>query len=79
MQQTLESLPANLARIQAMRADAGRSGDFQVTLGAGVTSIDDARRWADAGATRLLVTPYTNPRQASEDLHHFGDTIISKL
>jgi probable F420-dependent oxidoreductase len=79
MQQTLESLPGNLARIQAMRADAGRSGDFHVTLGAGVTSLDDARRWADAGVTRLLVTPYTNPREAADALHRFGDTIISKL
>jgi probable F420-dependent oxidoreductase len=79
MQQTLESLPANLARIQEMRADAGRSGDFDVTLGAGITSIDDVRRWADAGATRLLVTPYSNPREAADALNHFGDTIISKL
>jgi probable F420-dependent oxidoreductase len=79
MQQTLESLPANVARIEAMRADAGRSGPFQVTLGARVASVDDVRRYEDAGATRLLVTPFTNPREAAEGFRRFGDEIIAKL
>jgi alkanesulfonate monooxygenase SsuD/methylene tetrahydromethanopterin reductase-like flavin-dependent oxidoreductase (luciferase family) len=79
MQQTLESLPGNVARINAMRADAGRTGPFQVTLGAGVTSLDDVRRWADAGATRLLVQPFTSPREAAEGYRRFGDEIIAKL
>jgi probable F420-dependent oxidoreductase len=79
MQQTLETLPANVAKIQAMRAEAGRTGAFQVTLGARITSIDDVRRYEDAGATRLLVTPFTNPREAAEGFNRFGDDIISKL
>ncbi len=79
MQQTLETLPANVARIEAMRAAAGRTGPFQVTLGARVASIDDVRRYEDAGATRLLVTPFTNPREAAEGFRRFGDEIIAKL
>jgi probable F420-dependent oxidoreductase len=79
MQQTLETLPTKVGKIQAMRADAGRTGPFQVTLGARVTSIDDVRRYEDAGATRLLVTPFTNPREATEGFNRFGDEIIAKL
>jgi probable F420-dependent oxidoreductase len=79
MQQTLESLPGNLERIRQMREEAGRTGPFQVTLGARVTSVDDARRYEDAGATRLLVTPFTNPREAAEGFKQFGDEIIAKL
>jgi probable F420-dependent oxidoreductase len=79
MQQTLETLPGNLERIQKMRADAGRDGPFQVTLGARVESVDDVKRYEDAGATRLLVFPYTNPREAAEGFRRFGDEIIAKL
>jgi hypothetical protein len=62
-----------------MRASAGRTGDFQVTLGAQVRSVDDVRRWEDAGATRLLVTPFTSPREAAEGFQRFGEEIIAKL
>ena len=79
MQQTLETLPANLERLQRMRDGAGRDGEFQVTLGASVTSVDDVRRWEDAGATRLLVVPFTNPREAAEGYARFGEEIISRL
>ncbi len=79
MQQSIESLPGNVKRIQAMRADVGRTGPFQVTLGARVTSVDDVRRYEEAGATRLLISPYTNPREAAEGFRWFGGEIIAKL
>jgi probable F420-dependent oxidoreductase len=79
MQQTIDTLPANLERIQSLRADAGRTGPFQVTVNARVASLDDVRRYEDAGATRLLVTPFTNPREAAEGFRRFGDEVISKL
>jgi probable F420-dependent oxidoreductase len=79
MEQSLETLPANLERVQAMRATAGRTEPFQVTLPARVTSIDEVRRYEDAGATRLLVSPFTNPREAAEGIRRFGDEIIAKL
>ena len=40
-EQTLDTLPGNLERIHKVRADAGREGPFQVTLGARVESLDD--------------------------------------
>jgi probable F420-dependent oxidoreductase len=79
MQQSLESLPGDLDRIRQMREEAGRAGPFEVTLGARVTSVDDARRYEDAGATRLLVTPFTNPREAADGFKRFGDEIIARL
>lgn len=56
MEQTIESLPGNLATIATLRAEAGRSGPFEVALPAHVTSAQDVRRWQDAGATRLIVS-----------------------
>jgi probable F420-dependent oxidoreductase len=79
MQQTLESLPGNIERINQMRADAGRTGPFQVTVGGRVESIDDVRRYEEAGVTRILVSPFSHPREAAEGFHRFGDEIISKL
>jgi probable F420-dependent oxidoreductase len=79
MEQTLDTLPANLDRIQRMRAELGRTGPFQVTMGARVQSVDDAKRYEEAGATRLLVTPYSNPREAGDSLKRFGDEIIGRL
>jgi probable F420-dependent oxidoreductase len=79
MQQTVETLPGNIKRIADMRAEAGRTGPLQITLGARIASVDDVRRYEEAGATRLLVTPFTNPRQAAEGFRRFGDEIIAKL
>jgi probable F420-dependent oxidoreductase len=79
MQQSLETLPANLERIQKMRDAAGRTGPFQVTVSARVTSVDDVRRYEDAGATRLIVVPYTSPREAGEGFRRFADEVITKL
>ncbi len=75
-----EAVAANVAEIERLRSEAGRAGPFEVTLfGVGVQSIDDVRRFEAAGATRLLVTPFTNPREGVDRLRRFGDEVISKL
>ena len=50
MRQSLETLPANLKQIQAMRAEAGRDGPFEVIVQAGASSDPDGlvKRWEDA-------------------------------
>jgi probable F420-dependent oxidoreductase len=74
------SLAANLAEIERLRAEVGREGPFEVTLsGPQVDSVDDVRRYEEAGATRLLVTPFRNPREGVDLLHRFGDEVIAKL
>jgi probable F420-dependent oxidoreductase len=79
MEQTLETLPKNLELIQRMRADAGRTGPFEVTMSGRVETVDDVRRYEDAGVTRLFVMPYSHPREAAEGFKRFGEEIIGKL
>ena len=79
MQQPLEELAQNVKRIGDLRREAGRSGSFQVTTTARIESLDDVRRYEDAGVTRLLVMPYTNPRETAAGLQRFGDEIIARL
>lgn len=74
MEQTLETLPGNLETIQKMRADAGRTGPFEVTMGGTVRSRDDVMRYRDAGVTRLLTT--VNPRDP-DGFKRIGDLIAS--
>lgn len=76
MEQTLETLPTNLAKIHAMRAEAGRTGDFQVTMGGRVESVDDVKRYEEAGVTRLIIG--FDPRDP-DAFKRFADEIIAKL
>jgi probable F420-dependent oxidoreductase len=70
MEQTIETLPANLAEIHRMRADAGRGGPFEVTTSGRVQSVDDVKRYEEAGVTRLLVS--VNPRDP-DSWKFYGD------
>jgi probable F420-dependent oxidoreductase len=79
MAQTLETLPDNLRRIEQLRSDLGRSGSFQVAVIAQVHSVDEVRRYEDAGATRLIIAPFENPREAADGYRRFGDEIIAKV
>jgi probable F420-dependent oxidoreductase len=77
MAQTLETLPGNLRRIAAMRADAGRDGVFEVTLQMNTPVDADAlRRYRDAGVDRVLVTPWTHVREGVDAIRRFADTIL---
>ena len=61
--QTPETLPANLKRLHQIRERAGRRARFQITVMAdSVASVDDVRRFEEAGVDRLVVTPFRNPR-----------------
>jgi len=76
MDQTLDTLPANLAAIHRMRADAGRSGPFEVTMGAQVSSAAEVRRYDDAGVDRLIVV--LDPRDP-DSYRRFGDEVLAQL
>jgi probable F420-dependent oxidoreductase len=80
MNQTPESLPAALKEIQAMRADAGRTGEFKVIVQAGAGGgLDGIRRWRDAGATLALTTPWTKPREGADAMRRYADEVLAKL
>lgn len=74
MEQTLETLPGNLETIRKMRADAGRTGPFEVTMSGSVQSREDVMRYEDAGVTRLLTM--VNPRDP-DGFKRVGDLIAS--
>jgi hypothetical protein len=75
-----EALKANLATLHRLRAESGREGPFDISLfGVRVESIDDVHRYEELGVTRLLVTPFTNPREGVDGLTRFGDEVIAKL
>lgn len=59
----LDEFRAKLAVVQAARREAGREAmPFEVTLqGRGGWSLDDYRRAAEAGATRVIVGPTPGP------------------
>jgi alkanesulfonate monooxygenase SsuD/methylene tetrahydromethanopterin reductase-like flavin-dependent oxidoreductase (luciferase family) len=77
MEQTLETLPTNLAKIAALREKYERTGPFEVTLGAiAGRDVDGLRRLEDAGVDRVLVAPWTSPREAVDGIRRFGDEVI---
>jgi hypothetical protein len=57
-----------------MRSDAGRSGPSHVTMSGRVATVDDAKRYEDAGVTRLLVM--LDPRDP-DGFKRFGDEVIA--
>lgn len=79
MTQTPESLTVNLARIEEMRAALGRTGPFQTVVIAHVASVDDVRRYEDAGASRLIVPPFESSRGSPDGYRRFADTIMARL
>jgi hypothetical protein len=75
-----EQLASNLEQLGRLRADAGRDGSFEVSLfGVRVESVDDVHRYEDLGISRVLVVPYTNPREGADALARFGDEVIARL
>lgn len=79
MNQTPETLPGNLKNIQAMRAEAGRTGPFEVIVQRGPQDLDGMKRWRDAGADRVLTTPWSHPREGLDGLRRYADEVLSKL
>lgn len=79
-QPDLETIRERLAVIETKRRETGRTGPFDVSLIASeVDSVDDVRRYESAGATRLLVRPYTRSRDAVDALKRFGDEVIARV
>ena len=80
MDSTVESAGAFVARLQQLREDAGRADlPFEVTVGGSVRSLDDVRRWEDAGVDRLIVAPWRRSREAVEGLRRFSDLVGGHL
>jgi probable F420-dependent oxidoreductase len=79
MNHSLEQLPAAIKEVDAMRADAGRDGRTFITVGGGPKSLDDIRRYHDAGVDRVIAMPYQSSRTAMDDIARYGDEVLAKL
>jgi probable F420-dependent oxidoreductase len=79
MNTSIDDLRAAVDEVNKMRADAGRPGTVEVTLGGNIQSADDVKRYEDAGADRVFCTPFTSSREAIDGIRRFGDEVLSKL
>jgi probable F420-dependent oxidoreductase len=79
MNHTIEQIPADAARIAELRERAGRSGDVEITLGAGGLDLDSRRRYADAGVGRVLVKPWTSGKGAIDGIRRFADEVLADI
>jgi probable F420-dependent oxidoreductase len=78
-----EAIGVHVKSIDAMRAEAGRSGNFEVTTPSALgATLDAARRYEDVGVTRLSLGPVFQKGMTVQDVIDFvkrtGDEVISK-
>jgi len=77
MGHTLESAAVQIAALRALLAEYGRENvPFQIVLGGPVASVDDVRRWEDAGVTRMIVSPWRRSPEVLEAMQRFADEVV---
>ena len=69
-------LAAARAEIQALRSEAGRDGEFTVTVMGAPTSPDDIEAYERAGVDRLVVFPWRRSAEAADGLRAFAQTFL---
>ncbi len=76
MNNDLERGSALIGELRKLLAEHGRDdASFQLCLGAGIASPDDAKRWEDLGVTRMVFAPWRRSREAIDGLRRFADTM----
>jgi probable F420-dependent oxidoreductase len=74
---TVETASALIARLGALRREAGREGQpFEISLGGRLREPDDVKRWEDAGVTRLVVSPWQRSRDCVEGLRRYAEMVF---
>jgi probable F420-dependent oxidoreductase len=79
MNHTLDQIPGRASELARMRAEAGRPGVVEITLGARDLELDDLRAHADAGVGRALVRPFRSTRDAVEGITRFAEEILPHI
>jgi len=77
MNQTVEQIPAGVARLAELRDRAGRPGTVEITMGV-EADLDVLRRAATAGVGRALVRPWSSGRQTIDGLKRFADELLAE-
>lgn len=76
MSHTFETGAEQIALLRDLLAEYGRAEeDFQICLGAPVTSADDIARWEELGVTRLIVGPWRRSPEAVESMERLAEMV----
>ena len=73
---TPESAAPLVARLQSLRTEAGRTGPFELVVGASPNDRDTLRRFEDAGITRLICTPWRRSREAVDGMRRLAEALL---
>lgn len=74
---TPEGAASRVARLRALRREAGRASDrFEITLHGGVRDPGELARWQDAGVDRLVISPWQRSRECIEGLRRAADLLL---
>ena len=76
MNHSLEQLPASIARIEELATAAGRTTPVQITLTGDIADEADVDRYVAAGATRVIVRPWQNSREALDGMRRFAERFL---
>src|SRR4051812_32828166 len=77
MNTPIGGVPAARAEIEAMRTEAGRDGEFTVTLMAAPASRDEVEAYERAGVDRLIVFPWRRSAEATDGLNQFAKAFLT--
>jgi probable F420-dependent oxidoreductase len=77
MNHSVDDIPADAARIAALREKAGRPGTTEITMGVDA-DLGDLRRAAEAGVGRALVRPWTRGSETIDGLRRFADDVLEE-
>ena len=72
MNTPIGGLAAARAEIDALRHEAGRDGEFTVTVMGALENPNDVEAYREAGVDRLVVIPWRRSAAAAEGLKHFA-------
>lgn len=76
MNHSLDELPAAVARLNEQAERVGRTDTVEVTVGGTVESDADVERYAAAGVTRLIVTPWQRTSGALAGIAEFAEQFL---
>jgi alkanesulfonate monooxygenase SsuD/methylene tetrahydromethanopterin reductase-like flavin-dependent oxidoreductase (luciferase family) len=74
MNTPVSGVAAARAEIESMRKEAGRDGEFTVTVMGAPASPSDVDAYRDAGVDRLVVFPWRRSAEAADGLRQFATT-----
>jgi len=78
MNTPLSGIAAARAQIEAMRTEAGRAGEFTVTVMGAPASPADIDTYRAAGVDRLVVFPWQRSAEAADGLRDFAKAFLPR-